>query len=198
MIHDSNPNDGYYKYIINNKEYYLPNYGFQIKIIDFGLSIFDRFDKFDKFDNNEFENMDSIGILNLYSPYYDLHTIINEIYIKSQFIYDKYPKFFKFLLEIVDIKYIGNNNKYINMFWRLYFPYKFDYFIKNMNFVTKDNIFFKFNINSNKNSIYYCINKAINDKSYLSTIKTPLEALELFTMYLLPINDTNIIDTYIS
>jgi serine/threonine protein kinase len=177
MIQKTDLNEGYYKYVINDKEYYLPNYGFQIKIIDFGLSIFN---KFNKYNENEFESMDSIGILQLYSPYYDLHTIINEIYLKSQFIYDKYPNFFKFLLDIVDIKYLGNDNKYINMYWRLYFPYKYDYYIKHI-----PNMFYELN----------SIKKDIIDKSYLSTIKTPEEAIKLFTMYLS--EKVNIIDTYI-
>ncbi len=111
--------------------YFVPNMGFRVKIIDFGLSNTKKIDslKTNIFDDYHMFNHSGIGPL--YSPYYDIHYIINEIFNEYN-IQQNNPLIAELLYKIINKKYIGTHksNKFINKYWRLAFPWKISSFLK--------------------------------------------------------------------
>ena len=145
----------HYKIITNNgiMDFYVPNYGFKIKIIDFGLSSQEINQTNQNNQNNlndqnnisdetnlhnpkskYFDLLNCAGVYNIYSDIYDIHCVINETYFKLKQgfanleIYDLMEK-------IVNKKYLGTNktNNYLNEYWRLGFPFTIDYYLKKIN-----------------------------------------------------------------
>lgn len=204
--------------------FYVPNYGFKIKIIDFGLSSSDTINNLQNPCSELFELTDDAGIYNIFSEIYDLHCIINEIYIELYGIF-KHSYICDFMEQIVKKKYIGinKNNKYINEYWRLGFPFTIKNFIEKSN----DPLLNSIQLNYNQNNIlvvdnelknnliqYICdksgLNKSEIPKSIMNNIIDPLdnnermilkpiEAIKLFNKYDEHNNQNksfNIIDSY--
>jgi hypothetical protein len=202
----------HYKIIHENKEYdyYLENLGFQVKIIDYGLSYSNNIKNYKKKESHDYIMIGESGIYELFTNYYDIHTLINEILsnndIKLSLIS---PKLYQLFTTIIDKKYTGIylKNKYINKYWRLSFPYTIKEYIsfnnlestvklnydENHNLIINDNL-----INTIYNHfIYNKLDEEINDFSFfnvynmikdpldnnLGKILTPIEAIKLFNMF---------------
>ena len=131
-------NTEYDKYIIKYKneiyEFNVPYCGFKIKIIDFGLSSCKLNNDLTNPSSEKYYLLNEAGIYNLFSNKYDLHYIINNIMTQYDIYYIS-PNIYQLLTTIVDIKYIGTqkNNKFINQYYRLGFPFEIKYFMDNMN-----------------------------------------------------------------
>jgi hypothetical protein len=123
-------------YIINTKnevlKYYLPNLGFKIKIIDYGLSNSEHHKDLNNPSAVNFHISNEAGIYPYYSNVSDQHYFINDIL--SRNINITSPNVYLFLRSIIDIKYLGTkkNNIYLCEYWRLAFPYTIEYFISKM------------------------------------------------------------------
>jgi hypothetical protein len=133
---NSEKNIDNYKIISNNIEYnfYVPNFDFKIKIIDFGLSSSDSNKNLLNNSVKNFTLVNSAGIYPAFSNIYDIHNIINEILIKLNATFSDL-NIFKLLNRIVDKKYIGTHkqNNLINSHWRLGFPFTIKNFIELIN-----------------------------------------------------------------
>ena len=131
-------NTEYDKYIIKYKneiyEFNVPYCGFKVKIIDFGLSSCKLNNDLTNPSSEKYYLLNEAGIYNLFSNKYDLHYIINNIMTQYDIYYIS-PNIYQLLTTIVDIKYIGTqkNNKFINQYYRLGFPFEIKYFMDNMN-----------------------------------------------------------------
>lgn len=131
-------NTEYDKYIIKYKneiyEFNVPYCGFKVKIIDFGLSSCNLNNDLTNPSSEKYYLLNEAGIYNLFSNKYDLHYIINNIMTQYDIYYIS-PNIYQLLTTIVDIKYIGTqkNNKFINQYYRLGFPFEIKYFMDNMN-----------------------------------------------------------------
>lgn len=147
LLHGNYVNtDKYDKYVIYYLDevltYYIPNYGFKIKIIDYGLTHSD-IGIGSGLNNSKSINYDitnEAGIYPYYSEYSDQHYFVNELL--SRKIKTISPNICSFLKTIVDPTFIGTgkNNMYLCEYWRLGFPYTINYFISRL----KDD----FNINN--------------------------------------------------
>lgn len=146
--------DKYDLYIINyNNEtlkYYLPNYGFKIKIIDYGLTHSEINSNLSNSNSVNYFNTNKAGIYPYYSDLSDQHYFINEILTKNIYIIS--PNIHEFLSNIVNHKFIGSNqtNKYLCEYWRLGFPYTISYFISKL----KNDFIFDVEKNDIKSSKY--------------------------------------------
>ena len=129
-----------YKIQSNNEiiNFYLPNLGFKVKIIDFGLTHSDKYNKLSNPISKKHELINEAGLFTYYSDYYDLHLIINYIF-TGYLLENIYIEIKKFLCQIINSKYLGktNNNKFINKYWRLAFPYTLKEYI---NYIKSDNV----------------------------------------------------------
>ena len=153
----------------------------------------------------------SSGIYKLFTDYYDIHTLINEILscgnIKLQSVS---PKLYQLFTKIIDKKYYGTPNKniYINKHWRLSFPYTIKEYISfnNLESIIKLNYDEngKLIIDNNlvniiyNHFIYNDLDRKV-DTSYeflntynmikdpldnnLGKILTPIEAIKLFNIF---------------
>lgn len=150
----------HYKIIRNNEilDFYVPNYGFKVKIIDFGLSSAEN--KVLNCSNNKlneqnfnlhnpnskyFDLLNCAGIYNIYSDIYDLHCIINEPYTKLK-IYFEDLEICKIMETIVNKKYLGTDksNNYLTEYWRFGFPFTINYYLNKINSnTTKTNTIFE-------------------------------------------------------
>ena len=127
LIEDDTVNKNTYdKYTIKNKSFYVPNYGFRVKIIDYGISCGDN----NK--NSEIVGLEFCGIYGTYSKYYDIHKFLNSIY--NAYIYllnflniSKINKIIDIIKKIIPIKYIGYHkyNKNLSEYESLIFPFKY-------------------------------------------------------------------------
>jgi len=123
-------------YIIKTKDeilkYYLPNLGFKIKIIDFGLTHSEFVDNLQNYKAVNYCISKEAGIYPYYSDVYDQHYFINDILTRNIDVIS--PEIYLFLKSIVDDKYIGTNktNKNICEYWRLAFPFTISHFISKL------------------------------------------------------------------
>lgn len=127
LQNDFNNINTFDKYTINNKSFFVPNYGFRIKIIDYGVSCGDN----NK--NSETVGLEFCGIYGIYSKYYDTHKFLNGIY--NSYIYllnflniDKDNKIINLIKKIIPMKYIGFHRYNINLseYETLKYPFKYN------------------------------------------------------------------------
>lgn len=226
LIHGNYQNHNTYDlyHIINKKielKYYVPNMGFKIKIIDFGLLNSDKIKELNNPNSTSHKYRYDAGIFAHYSEYYDIHTIINDIMFKDK-IKELSPNIYNLLIKIVNQKYIGiyNKNPYLNEYWRLGFPFMIEEFIKIYNL---SDVNFKYDNSDTLVIDDYLIDYMItyihtlsdeksSDKQssepMLRMIKDPLnnntqnilkpyDAINLFTNYMLKIDQNLITDEYL-
>lgn len=147
LIHGGYNEDenSYDQYIIINDEfpdqkiiYNIPNLGFKIKIIDYGLSSSDLDVTLCNQNSLLYENVNDASIFDMYTPYYDIHCIINNlIYADIKAISEDV---YNFLITIVNEKYVGKNNKFLNKYYRLGFPTTIANFLLNIDNYHLENI----------------------------------------------------------
>jgi serine/threonine protein kinase len=115
---------------IFNHDFYVPNYGFKVKIIDYGLTSSDIIKDLDNPTTTNFDYLNCAGIFNIFSDIYDIHSIINQIIIKLELKYSHLDVYY-FMHQIINKEYVGTNksNVFINEFWRLGFPFTIKYYI---------------------------------------------------------------------
>jgi hypothetical protein len=122
-------------------KYYLPNFGFKIKLIDYGLTHSEIDIGLSNAKANNYLLVNEAGIYPYYSEFYDQHYFVNDI--MSRKINEYSPNIYSFLETLVDSKYIGlpKNNIYLCEYWRLGFPYTISYFLSKFknDFIIKDN-----------------------------------------------------------
>ena len=123
---DQNNKNTYDKYTIKNKSFYVPNYGFRVKVIDYGVSCGDNHK------NSEIVGLEFCGIYGTYSKYYDIHKLLNGIY--NAYIYllnflnlSKINKITEIIKKIIPIRYIGYHkyNKNLSEYDTLIYPFKY-------------------------------------------------------------------------
>lgn len=217
-----NNNVDNYKITVDNQvfNFFVPNYGFKIKIIDYGMSYSDNIETLQNPLIKYCELLNSAGVYNIYSNIYDIHCIINEIYIKMHPVYGN-SSICKFMEKIINTKYIGTNknNIYINEYWRLGFPLTIKYLIEKTNIAILKNIKLTYDENNKliitdelrenlikhlleisreKNLSKAIINNIIDPlDNNINMILSPTEAIKLFTNYQIePLSSINIIDSY--
>lgn len=143
--YDYNGAVDHYKIVKNNEviNFYVPNYGFKVKIIDFGLSSAETNSQtnsdFNLHNPNSkyFELLNCAGIYDIYSDIYDLHCIINETYNKLKMTFSNL-EIYELMENIVNKKYLGTNesNYYLTEYWRLGFPFTINYYLNKININT--------------------------------------------------------------
>jgi hypothetical protein len=215
----------HYKITHENKEYdyYLENLGFQVKIIDYGLSYSNKINNYEKKNIHDHGMIGESGVYELFTDYYDIHTLINEILSNSNInLLLISPKLHQLFINIIDIKYSGTpkKNRYINKFWRLSFPYTIKEYINYNNLNSKielkyddnsklivdndliKNIYNHFIYNDLDQQVdmfykYFNVYNMIKDPldNNLEKILKPLSAIRLFNMFedKPTINDSKII-----
>jgi hypothetical protein len=125
--------DKYDLYLIKNGneilKYYLPNMGFKIKIIDYGLTHSEFSINLYNPSAIDYNISNEAGIYPYYSDVSDQHYFVNDIISRKMSTIS--PNVCSFLKSIINIKYIGtqNTNMYICKYWRLAFPFTINYFI---------------------------------------------------------------------
>lgn len=218
LIHGNYDNlNTYDKYtiIIDDKitDYYLLNLGFKVKIIDFGLTNSDMIDKLNNQKALTHELSNEAGIFKLYSEFYDIHYIINDILcrIKRN---DLTDEFYDFIISIIDNKYISSNNKniYINEFFRLGFPFTIKEYVELNSLeinLTYDNDKLIINQDLLNNLIinikkiikcnpFECIINNLKDPidNNRDKLKNPLEVIKLFDKIMIKNEDLSIMNNY--